>query len=141
MKKENLLGIVIGTFGGIILSTGICIALVEGWHLTTLGIGIAIVGMLMILSTIIIYKELYPQKNKNMNWGIIITLIIEVIGAVTMSYGKSRLFVERTDMTTIITGLILALLGLTVCILAHPIYWYTKTENAIVNKVLYKKED
>lgn len=125
MKKETLLEIILGTVGGIIFSIGMCMCLITEWNLFKVGIGVAIVGAIILLGIILIYKISHPKKQHILvNWGIVATWVIGVIGALVMGFGMSKTMIENATQIDFIVGIIIGGVGLFICILNYQIYAY-----------------
>ena len=96
MKKETLLEIILGTIGGLVFAIGMCMCLIPEWDLFKVGVVVAILGFIILLCIIPIYRSNHPKKEHGpINWGILI-------------------------------GIITGIIGLLVCVLNYPIYSYLK---------------
>ena len=128
MKKETLLEIILGTIGGLIFAFGMCMVLIPEWNMLKEGIIVGIIGFVILLCIIPIYRKSHPKTkvNKKINWGIISTWIIGVIGSLVMGYGMSKVMVGEASKTDMIIGIITGIIGLIVCVLNYPIYSYIK---------------
>ena len=128
MKKETLLEIILGTIGGLIFALGMCMGLIPEWDLLKEGIIVGIIGLIILLCIIPIYRKNHPKTklNKKTDWGIIATWIIGVIGSLVMGYGMSKVMVGEADKTDMIIGIITGIIGLIICVLNYPIYSYIK---------------
>lgn len=124
MKKETLLEIILGTIGGLTFAIGMCMALVEDWNMLKAGIVVGIIGFLILLCIIPVYKSSHPKKaHTPVNWGIIATWVIGVVGSLVMGFGMSQIMTDGN----MILGLIFGVIGLIVCILNYPTYSYLKS--------------
>lgn len=128
MKKETLLEIILGTIGGLVFAIGMCMCLIPEWNLFKAGVVVAINGFIILLGIIPVYRNGHPkkEKNKQVNYGIIIAWVIGVIGALIMGYGMSKVMVGDVNQTDMIIGIITGVVGLIVCVLVYPIYSYIK---------------
>ena len=128
MKKETLLEIILGTIGGLIFALGICMGLIPEWDLLKEGIIVGIIGFIILLCIIPIYRKNHPKTkvNKKTDWGIIATWIIGVVGSLVMGYGMSKVMIGETNKTDMIIGIITGIIGLIICVLNYPIYSYIK---------------
>lgn len=127
MKKETLLEIILGTIGGIIFALGMCMTLVEEWEMLKEGIIVSIIGFIILLFIIPVYRKSHPKKTKNkIDYGILATWLIGIVGALTMGFGMSKVMIEEVSKTDMIIGLITGITGLIVCVLNYPIYSYIK---------------
>lgn len=129
MKKETLLEIILGTIGGLVFAIGMCMGLIPEWNLLKEGIIVGIIGFIILLFIIPVYKKSHPKNEKikrKIDWGIVATWIAGIIGALTMGFGMSKIMVGESSKIDMIIGLITGVLGLVVCVLNYPIYSYIK---------------
>ena len=125
MKKETLLEIILGTIGGFIFAIGMCMCLIPEWNLFKVGIGVAIVGFIILLGIIPVYRNLHPKKeHEPINWSIVATWLIGIIGALIMGFGMSKVMVGDATKIDFIVGIITGVVGLLICVLNYPIYAY-----------------
>lgn len=128
MKRETLLEIILGTIGGIIFSIGMSMCLIPEWNAFTIGFIIAIVGFIILLTIIPIYRRTHPKKpSKPIDWALLTPWIVGVIGSLIMGFGMSRIMVGETSTGDIVIGIITGVIGLIICVLNWPIYAYIKT--------------
>ena len=125
MRKENLIEIILGTIGGLIFSLGMCMCLIIEWSLFTAGVITTIIGSLLLLAIIPIYKKSHPKKEKkNLDKKKVLFTCAGITGALIMGYGMSLVMIEDVSNTNMIIGLIIGITGLIICILNYPIYAY-----------------
>jgi uncharacterized membrane protein YeaQ/YmgE (transglycosylase-associated protein family) len=87
------------------------------------GIVVGFIGFLILLCIIPVYKSSHPKKaHTPINWSIVITWVIGVVGALVMGLGMSMTLTNGN----MILGIILGIIGLVVCVLNYPIYAYIK---------------
>ena len=127
MKKETLLEIVLGTIGGLIFAVGMCMCLIPEWDLFNAGVVVAIVGFIVLLCIIPVYRKNHPKKPHGpINLGIVFAWVIGVIGALIMGFEMSRTMIENTSGSDMLIGIIIGVVGLLICVLDYPIYSYLK---------------
>ena len=129
MKKETLLEIILGTIGGLIFAIGMCMCLISEWNSFTAGVVIAIIGFIILLCIIPIYRKEHPKKvsYKKTDWGLVLTWIIGVIGSLIMGFGMSKIMVGSPEKMDMIIGMVTGVVGLLICVLNYPIYSYLKS--------------
>lgn len=128
MKRETLLEIILGTLGGLTFAIGMCMCLIQEWNMFKAGVIVAIVGFIILLCIMPIYRKSHPKKpNKPINWGIVITWIIGLVGALIMGFGMSKIMVGEASTSDMVVGLITGVVGLIICVLNYPIYAYIKS--------------
>lgn len=127
MKKETLLEIILGTIGGLVFALGMCMCLIPEWDLLKVGVVGSIVGFIVLLCIIPVYRSNHPKKkHEPINWGIVFTWIIGIIGALVMGFGMSKIMVGEPNKTELLIGIGTGIVGLLVCVLNYPIYSYLK---------------
>lgn len=125
MKKETLLEIILGTIGGLVFAIGMCMCLIPEWNLFKAGVVVTIIGFIILLGIIPVYKSSHPKKQHTpVNWSIVATWVIGIIGALIMGFGMSKIMVGNTTRVDFIVGLIAGVIGLLICVLNYPIYAY-----------------
>ena len=129
MKKETLLQIILGTIGGLVFAIGMCMCLIPEWDLFKAGVIVAIIGFIILLCIMPIYKKEHPKKvsNKKIEWDLVLTWIIGVVGALIMGFGMSKIMVGNPEKMDMIIGMITGVAGLLICVLNYPIYLYLKS--------------
>ena len=128
MKKETLLEIILGTIGGLVFAIGMCMCLIPEWDLFKAGVVVAILGFIILLCIIPIYRSNHPKKeHAKVNLGIVITWVIGIIGALVMGFGMSKVMTGDPSKTDLLIGIVTGIIGLLVCVLNYPIYSYLKS--------------
>ena len=127
MKKDTLLEIILGTIGGLIFAVGMYMCLIPEWDLFNVGVVVSILGFIVLLCIIPVYRNSHPKKvHDKINWGIVFTWIIGVVGALVMGFGMSRVMVDNPEGTDMLIGIVVGVIGLLICVLNYPIYSYLK---------------
>lgn len=127
MKKETLLEIILGTIGGLIFAVGMTMCLIPEWDLFKAGVIVAILGFIILLCIIPVYRKNHPKKQKEpINYGIVIAWIIGIVGALIMGFGMSKVMVGDATKQDFLLGITTGIVGLIVCVLDYPIYSYLK---------------
>lgn len=127
MKKDTLLEIILGTIGGLIFAVGMCMCLIPEWDLFNVGVVVSILGFIVLLCIIPVYRNSHPKKvHDKINWGIVFTWIIGVVGALIMGFGMSRVMVDNPEGTDMLIGIVVGVIGLLICVLNYPVYSYLK---------------
>ena len=128
MKKETLLEIILGTIGGLVFAIGMCMCLIPEWDLFAAGVVVAILGFIILLMIIPVYRRNHPKKEHGpINWGIVITWVIGIVGALVMGFGMSKVMVGDPSKEDLLIGIITGIIGLLICVLNYPIYSYLKS--------------
>ena len=127
MKKDTLLEIILGTIGGLIFAIGMCMCLLPEWHMFTAGVIVTIIGAIVLLAIIPIYRKSHPKKpSKPIDWAMLTPWVVGVVGSLIMGFGMSRILVEGASTADMVVGLITGIVGLVICVLNWPVYAYIK---------------
>lgn len=128
MKKDTLLEIILGTIGGLVFAIGMCMTLIPEWNLFNLGVVITVIGFILLLCIIPVYRSTHPKKqHAPINWGIVFTWIIGVVGALIMGFGISKVMIDAPSQSEFILEIVVGIIGLLICVLNYPIYSYLKS--------------
>lgn len=128
MKKETLLEIILGTIGGLIFAIGMCMCLIPEWNVFKTGVIVAIIGFIILLCIIPVYRKSHPKKQHGpIDWGIVLTWTVGVVGALIMGFGMSKIMVGNASTSDMVVGLITGVVGLVICVLNYPVYAYIKS--------------
>lgn len=112
MKKETLTEILLGTSGGIIFAIGMCMCLIPEWNLFKAGCIVALIGFIILLCIIPIYRSNHPKKSKteSINWSIIFAWIIGIIAILIMGFGMSKVMVDNPSNSDMLIGIITSIM-------------------------------
>jgi len=127
MKRKTLLEIILGTVGGLIFAIGMCMCLIPEWNMFTAGVIVSIVGFVILLFIIPIYRSTHPKKEHDpIDKGLVLTWVIGVVGSLIMGFGMSKIMVGNASVSDIVVGLTTGIVGLIICVLNYPVYSYIK---------------
>ncbi len=128
MKKETLLEIILGTIGGLVFAIGMCMCLIPEWDLFKAGVVAAVLGFIILLCIIPVYRKNHPKKeHAPINFGIVFTWVIGIVGALVMGFGMSKVMAQNPSKNDLLIGIIVGVVGLLICVLNYPIYSYLKS--------------
>ena len=130
MKKDTLLGIILGTVGGLLFAIGLCMCLIPEWNAFVPGVVTAAIGFIVLLAIIPIFRRgRLPKERKPIDKGLALTWTAGVLGSLIMGFGMSKLLVEDASGSGMVVGMIFGVIGLLICVLNYPIYAYLKKNN------------
>ncbi len=128
MKKETLLEIILGTIGGLVFAIGLTMCLIPEWDLFASGVVVTILGFIILLCIIPVYRKNHPKKeHAPINWSIVFTWFVGIVGALVMGFGMSKVMVNNPSKTDLLIGIAIGIVGLLICVLNYPIYSYLKS--------------
>jgi len=113
MKKSTFVSSVLGTIGGIILSIGMVLALVEQFNLFVPGIIIGVVGLLILALIYPIYCKMENKVAKPANKKVVGVTIYTTISCLVMGGGMALVMTMQEQF---ILGIILGSVGLFMCL-------------------------
>ena len=129
MKKDTLIEIILGTVGGLVFAIGMTMCLIPEWDLFITGVIVSIIGFIVLLCIIPVYRKEHPKKisNKKIDLGLVFNWVIGIVGSLIMGFGMSKIMVDTPDKMDMIVGMITGVVGLLICVLNYPIYSYLKS--------------
>ena len=129
MKKDTLLEIILGTVGGLVFAIGMCMGLIKEWGLLVPGIVTGVIGFIILLCIIPVYRKSHPkvEKERNIDWGLVLNFVVGIVGSLVMGFGMSMIMVGEPSKSDLIIGMITGIIGLLVCVLNYPVYAYIKS--------------
>ena len=135
MKKETLFEIILGTVGGLVFAFGMCMCLIPEWNLFQAGIIVSIIGSILLLCIIPLYRKTHSKKKHTpISWDVVLGWIIGIIGVLILGFGMSRVMVGDPSTTDMIWGISIGIAGLIICVLDYPIFIYIKSNQKDLNK-------
>ena len=127
MKKDTLIGVILGTIGGLLFAIGMCMCLVPAWNAFVGGVVTASIGFVVLLTIIPIFRRSRPKKErKPIDKGLLLTWVVGIAGSLIMGYGMSKIMIEDVPGSDMLVGMIAGVVGLLICVLNYPIYAYLK---------------
>ena len=107
---------------------GMCMCLLPEWNMFTQGVVTSIIGFIILLCIIPIYRKEHPKKTHGpVNWGIVLAFVIGIVGSLIMGYGMSKVMIEGATKSDMLVGIITGIVGLIICVLNYPVYSYIKS--------------
>ena len=117
MKKSSFVALVLGTVSGVLFALGMCMALLPEWNAFTVGIIFGVIGMLLGLITLLIWRKMEnkaPIKISGKNLGFI---GLAIAGALLLGIGMCFCMVWNN----IIIGTLIGLVGIVALICLIPL--------------------
>lgn len=127
MKKDTLIEVILGTVGGLVAALGFFMCLMTEWDMLVPGIVVAVIGVVILLCIIPVYRKTHPRKQHvPINWGIVLAWFVGIVGALIMGFGMSKVMIDGAAQGDMIMGIVAGIIGLLICVLDYPIYAYLK---------------
>lgn len=88
--------------------------LIPEWDMLKAGIIVTLIGFIVLLFIIPIYRKEHPKKvnNKKTEWGLVLTCTIGVVGSLIMGFSMSKIMIDGPDKMDMIIGMITGVIGL-----------------------------
>lgn len=106
MKKSNFVAMILGTIGGILFALGMCMALIPEWNAFKPGIVMGVVGVVVLLAMVIIWRRMEGQAPVKLSGKTIVAWLIGIVGALALGVGMCLTMVWSHMVVGIIVGLV-----------------------------------
>ena len=117
MKKSSFVALVLGTVSGVFFALGMCMALIEEWAMRQQGIVCGVVGMVLGLITLLIWRKMEGKAPIKVSGKTVGTVLLGVVGALLLGIGMCLCMVFNKMMIGIVIGLI----GIVVLLMLIPL--------------------
>lgn len=105
MKKSNFVAMILGTIGGILFALGMCMALIPEWNAFKPGIVMGVVGVVVLLAMVIIWRRMEGKAPVKLSGKTIVAWLIGIVGALALGVGMCLTMVWSHMVVGIIVGL------------------------------------
>ncbi|MDY4137968.1 MAG: hypothetical protein SOY30_01280 [Eubacteriales bacterium] len=105
MKKSNFVAMILGTIGGILFALGMCMALIPEWNAFKPGIVMGVVGIVVLLAMVIIWRRMEGKAPVKLSGKTIVAWLIGIMGALALGVGMCLTMVWSHMVVGIIVGL------------------------------------
>lgn len=117
MKKSSFVAMMLGTVSGILFALGMCMALLPEWNAFKPGVVFGVVGIILGLITLIVWRKMEHKTPIKLNGRITVLTVFGIIGALTLGVGMCFCMVWEN----IILGTIIGLVGILLLLSLIPI--------------------
>ncbi|WP_455717663.1 hypothetical protein [Anaerosporobacter sp.] len=117
MKKSNFVALILGTIGVVFFSLGMCMALIEEWGMLNKGIVTGIIGIVVLLITVIVWRRMEGKEPIKLKAKTVGSVAVGVFGALLFGIGMCLTMV----FDKFILGVIIGLVGIVVLLMLIPI--------------------
>lgn len=105
MKKENFVSLILGTVGGILFAIGMCMCLLPEWNAFTQGIAVAVIGMAVLLTMLIVRRKMEGKPAIELNGKAVGTVLLGIVGALVLGIGMCMVMVWEMMLPGILVGI------------------------------------
>ncbi|WP_342759844.1 hypothetical protein [Kineothrix sedimenti] len=116
MKKSNFVAMILGTIGGILFALGMCMCLILEWNAFKQGLIVGIIGVIVLLITILIWRRMENKEPIRLSGKIIGGLLIGIIGALLLGIGMCLVMV----WSNLILGIAIGIVGIAALLCLIP---------------------
>lgn len=115
MKKSNFVAMILGTIGMVFFALGMCMALIEEWGMFRQGIVAGVVGLVILLITLLVWRRMEGKEPIRLSWKTVGTVVLAIFGALLLGVGMCFSMVFGKMVLGVVIGLvgIVALLMIT----------------------------
>ena len=106
MKKSNFVAMILGTIGGILASLGMCMCLLPEWNVFKPGVIMGCIGLAVLLIMVITWRKMENKSPLKLAGKTIISLIIGIIGALSLGVGMCLVMVWSNMVLGIVVGMV-----------------------------------
>ena len=117
MKKSNFVAMILGTIGIIFFALGMCMATIEEWGMFRQGIVCGVVGLVVLLADLIIWRRMEGKAPIRLDGKTIGTIILAVAGALLLGVGMCLSMV----FGKMVFGIVIGLLGIVALLCLIPL--------------------
>lgn len=116
MKKSTFIAMILGTIGGILFALGICMALIPEWNAFGSGIIMGIIGMVVLIAMVLIWRKMENKEPIKLSGKIIRATLIGIVGALLLGVGMCLAMV----WSNMVIGIVIGVVGIVVLLCLIP---------------------
>ena len=117
MKKSSFAAMILGTIGMVFFALGMCMALIPEWGLFRQGIVAGVVGLVVLLITLIVWRRMEGKEPIKLSGKTVGTVAVAVFGALLLGIGMCFSMV----FGKMVLGVIIGLVGIIVLLMLIPL--------------------
>ena len=117
MKKSNFAALILGTIGMVFFALGMCMALIGEWGMFRQGVIAGVIGLVILLSTLIVWRRMEGKEPIHLNGKTVGTIILSVFGALLFGIGMCLCMV----FGKMVLGVVIGLVGIIALLMLIPL--------------------
>lgn len=117
MKKSNFAAMILGTIGMVFFALGMCMALIEESGMFRQGIVSGVIGLVILLITLIVWRRMEGKAPIKLNGKTVGTVVLAVFGALLLGIGMCFSMV----FGKMVSGVIIGLVGIVALLMLIPL--------------------
>lgn len=117
MKKSNFVAMILGTIGMVFFALGMCMALIEEWGMFRQGIMAGVVGLVILLITLLVWRRMEGKELIKLSGKTVGTVILAIFGALLLGVGMCFSMV----FGKMVLGVVIGLVGIVALLMLIPL--------------------
>lgn len=117
MKKSNFVAMILGTIGMVFFSLGMCMALIEEWGMFRQGIVAGVVGLVILLITLIVWRRMEGKEPIKLSGKTVGIVVLAIFGALLLGVGMCFSMV----FGKMVLGVVIGLVGIVTLLMLIPL--------------------
>ena len=117
MKKSNFVALILGTVGIVFFALGMCMALIEEWGMFRQGIVAGVVGLVILLITLIVWRRMEGKEPIKLSGKTVGTVVLAIFGALLLGVGMCFSMV----FGKMVLGVVIGLVGIVALLMLIPL--------------------
>lgn len=117
MKKSNFVAMILGTIGMVFFALGMCMALIEEWGMFRQGIVAGVVGLVILLITLIVWRRMEGKEPVKLSGKTVGTVVLAIFGALLLGVGMCFSMV----FGKMVLGVVIGLVGIVALLMLIPL--------------------
>jgi hypothetical protein len=117
MKKSNFVAMILGTIGMVFFALGMCMALIEEWGMFRQGIVAGVVGLVILLITLLVWRRMEGKKPIKLSGKTVGTVVLAIFGALLFGVGMCFSMV----FGKMVLGVVIGLVGIVALLMLIPL--------------------
>lgn len=117
MKKSNFVALILGTIGIVFFALGMCMALIPEWGMFNQGVVCGLVGLVVLLATVLIWRKMEGKAPIKLSAKTIGTVVVAVLGALLLGVGMCLTMV----FNHFVLGIVVGVVGIVVLLMLIPL--------------------
>ena len=106
MKKSNFVAMILGTIGMVFFALGLCMALIEEWGMFRQGIMAGVVGLVILLITLLVWRRMEGKEPIKLSGKTVGTVVLAIFGALLLGVGMCFSMVFGKMVLSVVIGLV-----------------------------------
>ena len=117
MKKSNFVAMILGTIGMMFFALGMCMALIEEWGMFRQGIVAGVVGLVILLITLLVWRRMEGKEPIKLSGKTVGTVVLAIFGALLLGVGMCFSMV----FGKMVLGVVIGLVGIVALLMLIPL--------------------